>query len=79
MICGSLNIQHQSTGIGPLPLLVKIELRLRQTVQGLFSYSMALSNGRAWEEKKLEIPRKITGVLYKRAKSWQINKIQAHS
>ena len=45
MVCSSVNIEYQSMGIGSLPFLGEIELI--GTVWGLFSYSMALSDGRA--------------------------------
>ena len=43
--CSSASIQYKSTGVGSLPSLDEIEPE--RTVRGFFSYSMALSEGRA--------------------------------
>ena len=59
MVCSSFNIQYQSTGVGSLPSLSEIELR--RTVQGLFSYSMALSDGRVCIKYDIGNSDKISG------------------
>ena len=61
MVCNSVNIElYQSMGIDSLPSLGEIELI--QIIQGLFSYSMALSDdGRARIKYFLEISIKVYG------------------
>ena len=58
MVCSSsVNIEYQSTGIGPSSLLSEIELI--RSKQGLLPCSMALYDERTCK-KKLEISIKVT-------------------
>ena len=55
-----------------------VESELRRTAQGLFSYSMALSDGRACKQYFYGNPEKNYRCALQ-AKSWRMNGIQAHS
>ena len=56
MVCSSVSIQYQRTGVSTLPSLSEIELR--QTIRGLFT---ALSNERACIKYVIGNSNKISG------------------